>query len=432
MLAWKILAYAMAALLAAGGTYLLARSLVLDRPRGRRRCPRCWYDMSGTPGLRCSECGREVAGERKLQKTRRHPMLAAVSLALLLAAAIASRTPAALEQRTWWALLPTPALVLLLQLRPLNQEAIADLVAAGPLAQRTSWERYLIGAWCGRALIEGDPGSQRTALFALPQLGYESRAAVPHILKIARAGGKDALVVRVIGSMGAGAEAAIPTLIDLAGSATSFNVRWAAAESLGTLQLHPRLVIPALAQLAREETRLAHTYAQALSKFGNPAAPAMIELLKVDRPDLKMALLYRLLFMGPFRPTDEAKIVRHCAALNTLELQFALGLRRSGGADPAATARMLCSIFDSTDDDNRLLMLRWAGTERTGFPESADLLTRALAHPRPLIRWFAIDVIASLDRQDRIRFEPLLEEVAEQDPDPDLRQRAAQLLSTGG
>ena len=36
---------------------LLTLALVGDRPRARRRCPGCWYDMSATRGLVCPECG---------------------------------------------------------------------------------------------------------------------------------------------------------------------------------------------------------------------------------------------------------------------------------------------------------------------------------------------------------------------------------------
>src|SRR5438309_1158927 len=44
--------------LAAAGALLLLWSLFHDRPKGRRRCPRCWYDMRGVPSLLCPECGR--------------------------------------------------------------------------------------------------------------------------------------------------------------------------------------------------------------------------------------------------------------------------------------------------------------------------------------------------------------------------------------
>lgn len=53
------------------GAWLTALVIAGDPSRGRRRCPRCWYDMSATPGLTCPECGRAAKGERRLRRTRR-------------------------------------------------------------------------------------------------------------------------------------------------------------------------------------------------------------------------------------------------------------------------------------------------------------------------------------------------------------------------
>jgi hypothetical protein len=57
--------------LALTGLTLLWWSLCRDRSRSRRRCPKCWYDMAGVPGLVCPECGRDARRERRLSKTRR-------------------------------------------------------------------------------------------------------------------------------------------------------------------------------------------------------------------------------------------------------------------------------------------------------------------------------------------------------------------------
>ena len=46
-------------------------ALFWDRSRGRKRCPKCWYNMSGTPSLVCSECGHDALTEKYQLKTRR-------------------------------------------------------------------------------------------------------------------------------------------------------------------------------------------------------------------------------------------------------------------------------------------------------------------------------------------------------------------------
>ena len=61
-------------LLAAASLVLLYWALFTDRSRGRRRCPKCWYDMSGAVGdspYRCPECGKIIKREKKLHKTHR-------------------------------------------------------------------------------------------------------------------------------------------------------------------------------------------------------------------------------------------------------------------------------------------------------------------------------------------------------------------------
>ncbi len=83
--------------------------LFADSGRGRRRCPRCWYDMSGTPGLTCAECGHAAIHERDLQRTRRRvvPALAAAVVAALGASWVITRG----NEAGWVTLLPARVLM---------------------------------------------------------------------------------------------------------------------------------------------------------------------------------------------------------------------------------------------------------------------------------------------------------------------------------
>ncbi len=65
---------------------VLVVAAFMDRARGRRRCPKCWYDMRGVEGLRCPECGRQCRCEHELFRTRRRlrrGILAAAVLAVM-------------------------------------------------------------------------------------------------------------------------------------------------------------------------------------------------------------------------------------------------------------------------------------------------------------------------------------------------------------
>lgn len=62
---------------------LIVWAAVGDRPRGRLRCPRCWYDMSVSEGRPCPECGREVSNQRQLLRTRRPRWAFVLAIALI-------------------------------------------------------------------------------------------------------------------------------------------------------------------------------------------------------------------------------------------------------------------------------------------------------------------------------------------------------------
>src|SRR6266478_5076995 len=52
-----------------------------DRARGRPRCPRCWYDMTGAPSPTCPECGHTARNPGDLLRARPRRLIAAASLA---------------------------------------------------------------------------------------------------------------------------------------------------------------------------------------------------------------------------------------------------------------------------------------------------------------------------------------------------------------
>ena len=76
----------------------------------RRRCPRCWYDVSGTLGsVRCTECGRTARSESRLHKRRRRWRVAMLGMFVMVLGGAAAATPDVVH-RTWPRLVPTSVL----------------------------------------------------------------------------------------------------------------------------------------------------------------------------------------------------------------------------------------------------------------------------------------------------------------------------------
>jgi hypothetical protein len=108
--ALTLLTFLLVAAVAAGGIGVTWWAIFGDKARGRRRCPRCWHDLSGTPGLTCGECGHAARAERDLLAARRRWGIAAATVAFMVA--IAGWTRLTVLDARWHTHLPDGALVL--------------------------------------------------------------------------------------------------------------------------------------------------------------------------------------------------------------------------------------------------------------------------------------------------------------------------------
>lgn len=130
-------------------------ALLRDRSRGRRRCPKCWYDMSGVPGLRCPECGREARREKGLFRTRRRLGLAAAGVVLGLVSHVGAGMPWAVENGGWTRLVPDTVLGWVLPLWDAEgDKLLAKGIAFSPLPT-SRWERLMLARAEGRSIAEG-------------------------------------------------------------------------------------------------------------------------------------------------------------------------------------------------------------------------------------------------------------------------------------
>jgi hypothetical protein len=133
---------AIALTLSAAAVLVIAWALFWDRARGRKRCPRCWYDMA-TGTLTCPECGRMARSEATLLRTRRRWGWVAVGLMLLVAAQSVRMTPRAIA-RGARGLIPT---FVLARWWPMD---VDGWLRSGSLAPQT-WSRDpIIEEWFAR------------------------------------------------------------------------------------------------------------------------------------------------------------------------------------------------------------------------------------------------------------------------------------------
>ena len=99
-----------------------------DRARGRRRCPRCWHDLSHTPGPTCSECGYTAKKERALFRTRRRLVPAVLGIAM--ASAVATWGIEHLQRQGFIATLPTRVILAGLPLVGTAHDDLTDELSA--------------------------------------------------------------------------------------------------------------------------------------------------------------------------------------------------------------------------------------------------------------------------------------------------------------
>lgn len=71
-----------------------------DRARGRRRCPKCWYNMIGSPGMMCPECGFAARRERQFHRDRRR--WRAVTLGLFMLTPLMWNALHEAHGERWW------------------------------------------------------------------------------------------------------------------------------------------------------------------------------------------------------------------------------------------------------------------------------------------------------------------------------------------
>ena len=189
-------------ILAVLGSLLLLWSLFSDRSRGRKRCPKCWYDMSNATAdapLRCPECGNQSKSARKLHKTRRRWKWAFASFIPFLGAGYLAVQPK-VRENGWISITPNTVLVLSLRLPDptwaLNEldERKGELLALDPHFL-WNWQWSLAAGALGEIALNGklNVGVRQDALllYCLRRSTLEDQALIDGHYEILKRAAED-------------------------------------------------------------------------------------------------------------------------------------------------------------------------------------------------------------------------------------------------
>lgn len=137
--------------------YVAWWALFSDRSKGRRRCPRCWYDMAYSTGMTCPECGHTPKNEQQFFRTRRRfgfaagAIFASVSICLFITDRI--------SERGFTSVAPSRVLLWLLPMVDEKSGIYSELT------DRARFGQLSVGNWKGlvQRATNGDPWSQPTS-----------------------------------------------------------------------------------------------------------------------------------------------------------------------------------------------------------------------------------------------------------------------------
>lgn len=352
-------------------------SLFADRSRGRRRCPKCWYDLSATPpseggGLICPECGRVTTNERHLRRTRRRWWWAAAATLALIGGLALAATPS-VRARGWVSLVPTTALILIMPAMEDDprwySDALYDRIGTRPIPR---WQRRLLFNRCD-AILQ----SQATPQFKL--------IALRRIELIAWRGGYYG------GPTGEATDAA-PVVIR-AMSDPDPGIRGFAAAILATVGGDPPMIIDALARAIGEDPDgdVRRRAIGSMFKFTEHAAPAVDAVIAATEfegtPYLQRDALYLLGRLPPQTAPRSLPVLT--AALKSPELEIRRAASEAlGRLGPAAAAAVPALLACEGDEDFVVVREAAISLRRIGLrtPEVRQTLFRWLDNPEPQIR----------------------------------------------
>lgn len=243
-----------------GGLWLLAWVVAGDPARGRRRCPRCWYDMSATPGRACPECGPVRGRERSLLRTRRRWRRLALPTLAFAMAGVLRATPRLIDG-AWIQAVPDAALVAIFPDLPtdsrLYEEFGRRFCFANGEPWHDGWRHWHIVNRATAALAGDDTEMQSTAMTMLCFYPDDDPANTTRLIDLAQHGkpGIRAIAVNTLGGRAVHLDRAFPVIVEALDDPAP-GVRTEGARAITNLSQQPRDLIeapPRLIEMAAHE-----------------------------------------------------------------------------------------------------------------------------------------------------------------------------------
>ncbi len=353
-------------LLAGAGLGMLGWSLLWDRSRGRRRCPKCWYEMRGSPGRTCSECGYVATREKRLFATRRRWRAALLAFLLLATAYGTLVTPRVRRSFIGWpGVIPTSILVAGFPFVDPDGSLSFELGTRAAGNELWDWQKHWLTRRC-LAIMKSDSERSRRTFIALETISLNGPAgpqALPALLQITQ--DDDAVLRRAattaIGVVGADDRSVLHVLIELLEDPDEEvrTVAVVAIENHGSSKSSPG-ALSALTRRLPDESEVVRIYsAIALGKISADSQLALSIVVEAVRNPNRSLRISALLALAELEPDTEGVITAIASALfdgdGTVRL-IATQILASLGTDAAAAVPALIETLD----DDRMDMRQWA------------------------------------------------------------------------
>ncbi len=304
--------FTLAGILGVLSLWLFYRGLFADRSRGRKRCPKCFYDLSAAPSNTCPECGRVIKKPRQFHKTHRYKGRTAIALLCFLLAGIAGLYPH-VRMVGWTTYLPNSVLFRLLPTVESERDALwveferrveMKTDVGGPyyyspaelILDLSDGQKRLLARSCAKILQANRRQHLVVAsLETICELGPAAEPAVTAIVEGLQRGAfvDEILAIDALGAIGEGAAPGVPFLIDWLAQGEEprkweFMRELQAVSALGEIGAPAKEAVPILRDGLRSQQSMTMSMcALALAQMGSAASEALPDLLALARDQSK-------------------------------------------------------------------------------------------------------------------------------------------------